>query len=322
MKLSHFLSLALIMTFNTQAKPVQLNLPGAGPIEFRTQSPIQSLRYGAKIDDPRRHQAGFNRYSFQVIASSIWTQSPEYEMDYYTFDYQLEWEHQWQDGWKTEVSLSQRNTHESRLDQLTLSFHKLFGLNQNDRDTVPKHRYRYWFRDYPIDETNFKNQTFSRAIELLIAKNIFQSNQQSWTVGITGHYENDPRHQGWDHSLRTDYYYSLNAQHQLYSSLIYSTFRSQNFFNILLKNHLITIGLSYEYQPVANRSWVLQYLLNQGATVGLGQLGKPSHEFLIGHRWIRQQHQIEFAMIENLVNPDNSADISFSLTYKYTPKQL
>ena len=243
-------------------------------------------------------------------------------MDYYTFDYQLKWEHQWQEGWKTELSLSQRNTHEARLDQITLSFHKLFGLDQNGRSDVAKHSYHYWFRDYKIDENNFKNQTFSRALELLIAKNLYQTATQSLSVGVASHYENDPRHQGWDFALRTDYYYSINHQHQLYSFLSYSKFHSQNFFDIPLKKQLVTLGVSYEYQPVADRSWLLEYLVNDGVTIGLGQLNKPSHEFLIGHRWIKKQHQFELAMIENLVNPDNSADISLSITYKYTPKTM
>lgn len=321
-RLSSCLLFGLSTTAPLMATELNFNQPGGGPIEIRTQSPIQSLRYAAKIDDPRRKKDGFSTYSLHVNAASIWTQSPEYEMDYYTFDYQLEWERHWHYGWKTELALSQRNTNEARLDQMTISFHKLFGFNQNGRTDVAKHRYLYKFFDFDIEETDFQNQTFSRAIELLIAKNIYQDQKHSLSLGMTGHYESNGRHPGWDYALKLGYYYSINQDHQLYAAFDYSRFHSASFFNIPLKDQLSTLSLSYEYQTADNRSWHIQYLVNEGATIGLGELGEPSHEFLIGHRWTLNHHSFEFALIENLVNPDNSADISFSLAYKYTPKLL
>lgn len=314
--------LSQLVVARGNANQLYLNLPGDGPFEIRTQSPIQSLRYAAKIDDPRRKKAGYTSYSLRINAASIWANSPEYEMDYYTFDYQIEWEHHWRNGWKTELSLSQRNTNDARLDQLTINFHKLFGIDQNGRTEVPKHRYQYRFNALGIDEVDFKDQTFSQAIELLIAKNIYQDQKHSLSLGFTSHFETDERHRGWDFALRTDYYYSISQRHQLYGSLNYSRLHSGNFFNLPLKQQLVTLGISYEYQRVSNRSWLMQYLLNEGAAIGLGQLSEPSHEFLIGHRWTIDQHKFELAVTENSVNADNSADISFSLAYKYTPNQL
>ncbi|MDP2560818.1 DUF3187 family protein [Psychrobium sp. 1_MG-2023] len=294
-------------------------LPGAGPFEIRTQSPIQSLRYSVKIRDPRRENVPHNSYWAYINSASIWTHSDEYSMDYYTSDYQLGWQREWQYGLKTELAFTQRNTNLVKLDQLTLSFHKAFGLSQNGRDRVPKHQYTYWFRDYDINETGFKNNIFSRAVEFYISKNLYQDKTQSLSIGHISHYEEQSGHRGWDFAGQIDYYYSFNEYHQLYASLAHSRFHSENFFKLPLKDELSTLGLSYEYQPTSDRSWVVQYLLNEGATKKLGQLGQLSHELLLGHRWIIDNHQLEVAMIENLINPDNSADIAFSIVYRYKP---
>ena len=311
----------LLLSLSTPAlageRPAPGTLPGWGPFEIKTQSPIQSLRYAAKMRDPRRQAVGSNDVWGYINMASIWTQSEQYEMDYYTFEYEAGWSHQWQDGWQTEFSYSQRNTNDAHLDQLSLTFHKVFGIDQNNRDTVPKHRYWYSFPEYGIQTSDFDDQVFSRALALYLGKNIYESRRQSLSIGVVAQYETENRHQGWDYSAQADYFYSWNAKHQSYFSLAYSKFRSKNFFALPLKSKMVTVGVGYEYLHRPDRSIVIQYLLNEGATIGLDQLGKPSHELLLGYRWKLDHSSIELAMIENLINPDNSADISFSLLFKY-----
>lgn len=296
------------------------DLPGWGPFEIKTQSPIQSLRYAAKMRDPRRQVEDSSSVWGYINLASIWTQSEQYEMDYYTFEYEAGWHYQWPSYWKTELSYSQRNTNDAHLDQLSLSFHKVFGIDQNNRDLVPKHRYVYSFPEFGINVSGFKNQVFSRAIALYIGRNLLESEQQSLSLGGVLHYETENRHQGWDYSAQADYYYSWHTRHQTYVSLAYSRFHSKNFFALPMKEHLVTVGLGYEYLPQPNRSIVIQYLHNEGATIGLDQLGKPSHEILMGYRWKFSHSSLELAAIENVINADNSADISFSIMYQYQLK--
>lgn len=77
------------------------------------------------------------------------------------------------------------------------------------------------------------------------------------------------------------------------------------------------VGSSYRYQWLSNHYLVLQLGIYQGISTEEDDFSKVATEVTLGYRYQMEQSALEFSVIENMINADNSTDIAFTFAYRY-----
>ncbi len=78
------------------------------------------------------------------------------------------------------------------------------------------------------------------------------------------------------------------------------------------KSNALMVGLGYEYR-VGRHGWMLEYHRYEGMAESDDDFSEASNEALLGYRYYLDRSAIEFTVIENFLNMDNSTDIAFTL---------
>jgi hypothetical protein len=106
----------------------------------------------------------------------------------------------------------------------------------------------------------------------------------------------------------------------LYAGGIIAWYGRDDFFGIKLRTWQWAGQLAAEWNCLPDFSLVAQYLITAGAIEGLRDFSKPSHEVAGGFKW-ELTHSILFeaALIENIINFENSPDLGFQFgfTFRY-----
>ncbi|MBY5993057.1 DUF3187 family protein [Ferrimonas balearica] len=298
------------------------------PLWARSQAPIKSLML-SPIARPTEYKPKEFLMAASVNPGSVFAtdkalDDPEkpyhYELDYYTVEYRLDLRYNPSRRWQLSASYAHRTTDDAHLDQLTLSFHKLFGIDQNGRDRVPKHRYLI---DLPMQgerREDFKNRTFAHQFELAASFLAYEYFRHQVAVTASMQY-NDQRfieRQG-DHldlGLQLDYSYEWR-DHRVNAMLAYLHTGAEQLLGTDTVQNLGHAAMGYRYRLTPRHFLFLEYQFAQGALDGLGPMQDPVHEVNLGYRYQRGELGLDFVMMENALNADNSADIAFNFRVSY-----
>ncbi|WP_028112826.1 DUF3187 family protein [Ferrimonas kyonanensis] len=289
-----------------------------GPLMVRSQAPVKSLVLSPMFR-PAYYQPGGPQVDAAFYAASIYAIDTDYVMDYYTIEYRLGmlWSpsQRWQFGW----SIASRTTNDAHLDQLTLSFHKLFGIDQNGRDQVPKHRSYLSIPKADFEVADFSGESIGRQYELSIGRSLYNRHRHNLSTTVVLAYEDDdnPRSGGgWDGSVQLDYQYAWgDSVAYLMGAMAYTD--GDTLFGFELETSSWHWGLGFRHQLAPRHQLLLEYNAADGILHNLGQFKSSVHEINAGYRYHYRQLALEGVIIENFKYPDNSADVALVAKLRY-----
>ena len=286
----------------------------AAPLHIRSQSPIHGIRYTPTPLGANGLEQNQTQISASTDISSIWANGDEFVMDFNMLDSRMEVNHGLGEGWTVRMSLSERRVVNAHLDQPTINFHRVMGLGQDGRLDVDKHRTLIEIPKYGIRVTNFDDAVFSRPVSAGISKQFYA--KQNLRLAVTGQTQIETANSSWQQRGNLDASVQLDASKRfanfsLHGSFAQTWFEQTNMMGLPLKDNLYHASSALQWHQSNQGAWVLQYLLNEGAAAGGGELRKVNHEMSLGYQWQWQKVKTEFAVTENLFHLYNSPDIAF-----------
>lgn len=310
-------SLALLPCSLTHAAPVDF-----GPLLIRTQAPLQSSGVTSRLRDASA--SPYNELFISASMASVWAQTSRYMLDYYQNDELIGGQFAVTPYFRVELSYLHRYAGNNHLDSLSMGFHDLVGIDQNGRDTVDKHRFYTEYDNQVVSD--FHGDDINKAWELYLEQVLIDRGVFAASVGGTLYYNNvnEGAFQGssFEQAVQLNLTGRAGHSHNFYS-MISATYRSHNEFqNIPLEKWTLNWAGGYQYRPAQLHSFLVEYRIQEGEvkeSTGLIELNEHAHELTLGYRLHLGTAALELAMVENLINMDNSADIAFSaaLRYKY-----
>ncbi len=308
--------LVLLCLFVLSPLPLLANVAIAG----QTQAPIRSLMLD--LQPTAAHFSPGRFWALEYDGASIFAfdEQQRYGFDYYQAEYRFQLSYSPNIRWLWRVSVGQLRSDDVGLDQLTLSFHKLFGLSQNGRDKVAKHRFYATVAESSLQLEDFSQQTLASQYRLSGYHQLWRTATQQFGGGVSLQYQrtNQPWRQGsgWDLGLQLDYGYHWREQHHFWGQVGVVRTGAQRILWQPVRTWQPTMALGYRYQIDDRHSWALQYQLSRGPLVHLGQLSQAVHEVYINYRYQRGFQQWDFILLENTINADNSADVGIGVRYQ------
>ncbi|MFB2653747.1 DUF3187 family protein [Shewanella seohaensis] len=310
------LALSLLLVPNAFANTVDYH--DYGPLRSYAQSPTQAgsltpmLRSGFSLPE------GQKELHLSVSAASVWAETDDYFADYYhnTLEGGLSW--QINDKWLLDTSYHWRFSGDNHLDSVTMWFHDAFGFSQNGREDAAKHQNQIFSKD-GINQQNISGETLNNAITLYLGYQLFENSHHGLSLGgslyynyvDTGPFENE----AFEQALQLNYSFRY-ANHYFHSTAAVG-FRQGNevLSGIRYDNHAYTVNLGYEY-ITGRHGWLIELHHYQGLLETENDFSKASNEILLGYRYYLDNSAIEFAIVENYFNMDNSTDIAFNIGYR------
>jgi hypothetical protein len=297
---------------------------GLGKLNIRSQSPAQSLRLNMPLPVPGDIKPGWGT-RIGLTWSNVWASGTTYLLDYEMFGTILSLDYGFNERLGLELSFENRHYFGGAMDGLIQEFHDLFGIDQNGRDEVPKNR-KVIQRFDPntgstLSETS-ANELDNNGLSLLINYNLTPGTEIWPSVNVFGivRYaltcadicaDNHPV----DFGLGTGLAKRWSKHWYSYAALGYTLYESRKsrapapgVEPIEFEDSAISglFALSWHWTP--NFSLVGQYLYSGPDIKNIAEMNKASHEVDFGFKWKTSVGLLEFAVIENIINFDNSAD--------------
>lgn len=320
MNSSKRLKLLTIMLIGSTSIPTMAN-DLYGPTRSYAQSPMQSNALSNVLRNGRSLPKDYVEAYTSLTVASIWAETSDYMLDYY--HNQLEVGAKWQvdEKWQWELSYRWTFAANNHLDNLTQAFHDLFGIGQNGRDLVEKHRFYIAMPEYSINEEGFGGETLSSAISTYLQYQIFQTDHHAFSIGGSLYYNgvNNGPFEGhsFEQGLQANYSY-LRGPHAFYSMLGMTTRDKEiSIAEIPYRDDTFAFAAGYRYEINSKHHILAEYHTYQGASEGPDDFSDPSNEIVLGYRYVMENSALEVIAIENGRNMDNSTDIAFTLGYRY-----
>ncbi|MCW8328811.1 DUF3187 family protein [Photobacterium sp. SDRW27] len=292
-----------------------------GPLKTYAQSPIQSNSLTPLMRNGFSYQPGtVELYTTGTIAS-VWAKTDEYSADYYQNALSIGGLWQINNKWVVELDYTWRFAANNHLDNLTNSFHDLFGIGANGRDEVDDHSFDISVPQYGVEIHDFSGETLSSAVTFYTSYQLFENAHHGLSLGGSLYYNYVPsgpfKTNNFEQSIQLNYSYR-NKKNTFYSLFGLSYRHNDEVLgNVPYNTVAFAAGAGYQYQLREKHRLLAEYHIYEGATDAASDLSEPSHEILLGYRYHMKHSAIEVSMIENVFNMDNSTDIAFTLGYRH-----
>ncbi|WP_117234933.1 DUF3187 family protein [Vibrio maerlii] len=292
-----------------------------GPLRSYAQSPIQSISLAPVLRSAKALPIDYKEIYGSVTAASVWADTDDYTLDYYHNQVELGGKWVFSEKWLMDINYRWSFAADNHLDGLTESFHDLFGIDQNGREEVGRDQFTQNMTDYGLKNENFDGETLSNSVNIYLERKVYEKDKHSLSFGgglFYNHVASGPfEGNSFDQNVQINYTYS-NEAHEIYS-MLGLTHHSRDKLNDLLpmKSMTFSTAVGYRYQLFDNHQILAEYHLYDGYIDDSSDLSEASHEALIGYRYLMENSAIEIFATENMVNMDNSTDISFTIGYRY-----
>ena len=289
-----------------------------GPLTIHSLAPVQSFRLTPVPRSPYGLPEGQTEIQFNIAAASIYIKEVgKYFMDFHFTDTRLAINHGFANNWSAQFSIIERRITNAHLDQLTLNFHDLFGLDQDGRTEVPKNDTRIQIDEFGIDLGKQIRGDYSQTLGISIHKVLIDKSESWPAVAININMSYELLNDGIMDKGTIDYGVQFSAAQKYnsgyaYANISFTHFDSNQALGIALKNNQTSGMLGYEYKVDDNESLILQYLFTEGAVKNLGALSDYSNEVHIGYKWRTDSYLWEVGFVENIINFDNGPDVAFT----------
>ena len=308
---------------------------GPSPSTVRSQGPTQSLRMATTPIVPGMIKPGFT-FVTGLTEASIWGNSPDMLLDFAILDHRVGLFYGLSDRLGFGISLDKRRFIGGNLDQITLNFHEIMGIEQNGRDEVDKYDHRIvrydgdgstvLFETREMDQFNSAGITLGSHYVLTYGSDNFMP-----AIGLTGivRYGTEAPEGDEDHpvdwSIGTGISKRLAETWYLYGYLSYTSFgqsivqvRGTTTTPLEWTEDAVNAMLAGAWQFSENWAFILQYQRSEGALEDFNDLSDPSNEINAAFKWqVGEKDALEFTVIENFLNMDNSPDFGFHVAYAH-----
>ncbi|RDH86065.1 MAG: hypothetical protein DIZ80_00935 [endosymbiont of Galathealinum brachiosum] len=307
-----------------KAEPEEYWQGTLGPLTIRSLSPAQSLRLSPIPRSPYGLPDGQTELQFNIAAASVYSsQEGLFILDYHFTDTRFAINQGFANNWSAEFSINERRILNAHLDQLTLEFHDLFGIDQNGRDETVKDGTHIQIPEYGIDLGNEVRGQTSQTIGISVQK-VLADKSIGWpAIAVNFNMSYEMLHDGLIEHGAFDYGVQFSIAQKksngyAYGNLSYTEFGSDDVLGLPLKDHQFSGMFGYEFNMDHDEAFILQYLFSEGVVDGMGELSEFSHEIHIGYKWRTESYLFEAGLVENIVNFENSPDVAFTfgVTYK------
>ncbi|EKE77953.1 DUF3187 family protein [Gallaecimonas xiamenensis] len=291
-----------------------------GPLDVASQSPILSSTLVPKLHEAADAHQGPSRFSARAAIASIWddAQDGSYFFDYYQNEVALSAATNLAEDWRLHGSAAYHWVGNNHLDSLTKAFHRTLGISQNGRDDVPRHDSHLRIGDR--EWRGFNGESLDRTLDLYLEHYLWGYERQALSLGgslfwndVGGPFSQSRFEQG----LQLNYSLTPLAGHRLHLMAGVSHRNDDDYLGIPLRDTNWNAAVGYRYQLAQAHSVLVEYHLSQGLAKDMGQLSDEVHELMLGYRYQWQDSALELTMTENAVSHDNSADIAFTLAYRW-----
>ena len=305
---------------------------GYGPLALSAQSPFQSLRLAMKPRTP----STLGRGQLQLRGTATWVNVwnvdefdlPEEEREFFLDTEMLQvalgLAYGITDTLEIEGELQDRSRFGGTMDGFIEGFHDLFGIDQSGRDQHPRDSFDVQLRPQGqpavvLDDGD--RGSYTRSVQATIQHNVTcgTSRLPAFSYSFTARYDS----LGVDLSGGSpwDFGASVAASRRfgklyLYATLGYGVFGRDSFRGIALDDTQFSWMLALEWRMASRVSLLLQYLWTEGVAQDFGPFSDASNEITLGLKWeVYPRGTLEFGLIENIVEFDNSPDFGLHVGY-------
>lgn len=257
--------------------------------------------------------------------SNIWANGGmDYLLDFESLDSSASIAHGVSDVLQVEVEIEDRSRFGGLMDGFIQGFHDLFSIDQNGRDEVPRGDFDFDLRPGAgrprISLDDGDRGSFSRNAIVTVQHNVTcgKGAGPAFSYALTARF---PLSEAKDleGGSSTDLGISISASRRFgkfyaYETLSVARFGKTRFRGIELRRDQISTLTALEWRFLPTMSFVLQYLLSEGAADDLGPFSRPSREITIGLKGeVARGTVLEVGLLENVITHDNSPDFGLHL---------
>ena len=301
---------------------------GPGPLQIASQSPAQSFRLTMPPVVPGTIPLGGPSVRIAATWTNVWAKDFRYLLDYEMLETRVTVSYGVTNRFGLAIAFDQRDYFGGAMDNLIEKFHDFLGLPQNGRKDFDHNLTQIVLRDDQgkitsvIDDLDGLD---NNGISFITHYVLHHGTTLSPAIGLTGivRYglnttsgddDDEPLDLGIGVGLSkrwADRWYS-------YGQLSYTRYGQTNLLGLELKNHAFSgmVAMAWQWKP--NISILGQYLFHEGVSEHFGDLSNFSHEVNLGFKWaLGRFGLLEFGIIENIIEHDNSPDLGFHGAYEY-----
>ena len=306
---------------------------GLGKIDLRSQSPAQSLRFTLPLLIPGDIKSGWE-VRIASTWSNVWADESEYVLDYEMSDTIVTATYGFNKRFGVSLEFENRNYFGGHMDGLIQGFHDLFGIDQDGRDDVSKHR-KVIQRFDPntgqmLSETSAEdlenngmvllmNYTLTHGTKIWPSVNVYSAVRYALEC---------PDLCDEDHPVDVGLGFGLakrwSEKWYTYASLGYTWYESRDVLETApglspmdFEDNAFTglFVIAWHYTP--SFSILAQYLYSGPSIKNIDVLDEASHEIHFGFKWKTKYGLIEFAVIENVITMSNSPDFGLHVGWGF-----
>jgi hypothetical protein len=303
---------------------------GYGPLHLPSQAPAQVLRLGLRPRTPSTIAEGQYELLWTESFANIFNyEENDYRLDYLTLNSTLALAYGVSDTFEVELALGNLSRTDSYLDPVTDAFHDLFGLGDSGRDQFPE-------RDNVIDlepkdgspdiedrssGSEATHVTLTAQHNLTCGTDVWPA--LAWSVSTRWDAGGDAELEGssdFSAGLSVSAAKRLGEEVYVYLGAAYNWYGPDESRGLALKDEQWGGLVAFEWAYRPRRSWVLEYLVNEGAAESRDPFDHTTHEVHLGWKAeVRRGTVLEIGLIENIINEDNSPDfgLHFGLRHRF-----
>jgi len=311
-------------TFSSQEAAFGYNM-GPGPLEISSESPGQSVRYSPVPSIPGKIIPGSIEMSLGGSWANVWTSSDRNNLDYEILHTRFSLSYGATPRLLLTAAYEKREYFGGAMDDFLIWFHDLFSIEQDGRDTVPRNEAHYLFRDaqgHVIVDSNdievFDNDAIQVGGSYLLTPGSRFWPAISLNATVSRGIETPLIGSGSpvDIALGVGLSKRWARKWVSYHSFTYIRFGQDELPYFSLKNNGFSMvnAVIWEWRPAV--SFPLQFMYTTGVIKDSPNLKDPSYEAHLGMKWkMKRYGRLEVALIENVINYDNSPDFGIHLNY-------
>ncbi len=197
-----------------------------------------------------------------------------------------------------------------------MGFRDLFGLDQNGRDSVDKHRFYIAVPEHKIAWDDFSGSTLSSAFSIYTQYQIHTSEQHGLSLGAMLYYNQNGllRFHRFEQAKQLNYTYQRDA-HRIYG--LVGVVHHNSATGTLPTKNRPSLWLRVMSSNSIPSTTCLNLFILSGHCGKPKELEKPATEYVLGYRYVMPSSALELALTENVFSTDNSTDIALHISYRY-----
>ena len=318
----------LVLSSPTIAEAIDFNHNfGNGPLTLSSQSPAQSLRLSMPIMVPRQMTPETFRIHVGETLTNVWVNHPRYALDYEMLESRLAVSYAVSKKLSVGIAYVQRDYFGGILDGLVEEFHDVLGIGQDGRNHRAKGKTDIAVFDragaptWELDDVGrLENKSLSLHTTCILHPGTRRLPAVSLSgvvrIGLDSPFIDDKTVS--DAGIAVGFSKRWSDAWFSYHQLGYTHYEETKLPGITLEDGSVSAMTAVSYRWTPRTAVSLHYVYHDGVVKNLSDLSDASHELSLGVQWrLPGGGCLELALVENIINYDNSADFGLHLAYTF-----